>query len=124
MSASSSAGDPYQVFVRPFPNVNERSWPISTAGGREARWSRDGRELFYREGRSIMRVPIDAGSTFTPGRPELVLKGDYLTTRGNKAWDVGPDGRFLMMKEVPAQYSVNVVLGWMDDLKARVPVGQ
>jgi serine/threonine-protein kinase len=121
---SSNASGTYQIFVRPFPKVNETSWPISTAGGREARWSRDGRELFYREGQAIMRVPIEAGSTFAPGRPELVLKGNYLTTRGNKAWDVGPDGRFLMMKEVSAQYSVNVVLGWMDDLKARVPVGQ
>ena len=121
LAYSSNASDTFQIMVRPFPNVSENSWQISTTGGRESRWSRDGRELFYRQGSSIMQVSIDAGSTFRPGRPALVVKGDYIGTRGEKAWDIGPDGRFLMKKEVPADYSLNVVLGWIDELRARVP---
>ena len=123
LAYSSNASGTFQIMVRPFPNVNENSWPISTAGGREPRWSRDGRELFYRQASSIMQVSIGVGSTFRPGRPALVVKGDYIDTRGEKAWDIGPDGRFLMKKAVPAEYSVNVVLGWTDELKARVPTG-
>lgn len=61
-------------------------------------------------------------------RPQVdctfAIEGDgTVDTRGEKAWDIGPDGRFLMKKDVPAEYSVNVVLGWIDELKARVPPG-
>ena len=31
-----------EIFVRPFP-AGGRNWPISTNGGRQVRWRRDGR---------------------------------------------------------------------------------
>jgi serine/threonine-protein kinase len=37
-----------QVFVRPFPDVNKARFQISTDGGGQPRWSRDGRELYAR----------------------------------------------------------------------------
>jgi hypothetical protein len=39
--------DPSQIIVRPFPNVQEGRWQVSTAGGRHPVWSRNGRELFF-----------------------------------------------------------------------------
>ena len=64
-------------------------------------------------------------------RPEatsLRIAFEYLV-RGLRAYDVSPDGeRFLMLKEIgptdegsmpPAQV---VVLNWVEELKARVPV--
>ncbi len=43
---SNQSGE-FQVYVRPFPNVEDGRWQISTAGGTRAAWSRNGRELFY-----------------------------------------------------------------------------
>ncbi len=39
----------FEVYVRPFPSGNGR-WLVSNAGGRDPRWRRDGKELFYLEG--------------------------------------------------------------------------
>src|SRR5438067_2051194 len=38
------------VYVRPFPNVNDGRWQVSTAGGRQPLWAPSGRELFYLDG--------------------------------------------------------------------------
>jgi hypothetical protein len=42
----------------------------------------------------------------------------------NRAYDVAADGRFVMVQEPDfdtAPRQVNVVLGWADELKQRVP---
>ena len=57
-----------EVYVAPFPGPGEK-YPISTGGGRAPVWSRDGRELFYRNGREIMAVAIELKPTFESGRP-------------------------------------------------------
>jgi serine/threonine-protein kinase len=117
---SNEAGTP-EVFVRPFPNVNDHRWQVSTGGGRQPKWSRDGKELFYRQGSSVMRLAIAPQPEFQPGAPERLFGGIYQTA-GDKSWDVAPDGRFLFKKILPAEYSVNVVLNWFEELKQRVPI--
>ncbi len=37
--------------------------PVSIGGGNHVTWSRDGSELFYRQGTSMMVVAVDAGGT-------------------------------------------------------------
>ncbi|OFW48526.1 MAG: hypothetical protein A3G77_13695 [Acidobacteria bacterium RIFCSPLOWO2_12_FULL_68_19] len=37
----------YEVYVRPFPNVNGGRWQISSGGGTRPLWNRSGRELLY-----------------------------------------------------------------------------
>ena len=49
---SDQAGED-RVYVQPFPEGG-RVIPISTGGGTEAVWSRDGRELFYRDGNRLL----------------------------------------------------------------------
>jgi Tol biopolymer transport system component len=81
-----------EVYVAPFPGPGGR-FIISTEGGSEPRWSRDGRELFYRNGNKMMAVDVQSGSTFRAGTPRLLFEGDYVS------YDVSPDGRrFLMIK--------------------------
>ncbi len=36
----------FEIYVQPFPGPG-RKWPISTSGGAQVRWARDGKELFY-----------------------------------------------------------------------------
>jgi eukaryotic-like serine/threonine-protein kinase len=109
-----------QVIVRPFPNVADRRWQVSTDGGGEPKWSADGRELFFRNGAAVMSVQIgdDPGAS----RPAKLFEGDYVRSRGEKSWDVAPDGRFLMRKAIRAEYSINVVLNWAEELRARMRV--
>jgi Tol biopolymer transport system component len=88
-------------------------------------WSPDGRELFYRNGDSVMVVAVHTEPTFKPGKAESLFQGKYASS-----WDINPDGkRFIMMKEVESNTSeaggprkINIVLNWFEELKQRVPV--
>jgi hypothetical protein len=37
-----------QVFVRPFPRVDDARWQVSRDGGKNPIWAHSGRELFFR----------------------------------------------------------------------------
>lgn len=43
----SNASGRAEIYVQPFPDVNQGRWQVSTTGGSRPLWSRDGRELFY-----------------------------------------------------------------------------
>jgi serine/threonine-protein kinase len=123
-----------EVYVRPFPAVDGGKWPISTGGGTEPRWARNGRELFFtvrKEGWTapgvLMSVPIQTGSTFIAGKPTAVLK---VPAGASAAYDVSPDGRFLFHfqrsmrgDEGAPRQEIIVVQNWFEELKARVPTG-
>jgi serine/threonine-protein kinase len=120
-----------EVYVRPFPAVEKGLWPISTAGGGEPRWARDGHELFFamrsawnRPG-VLMSVPVRPGSTFVAGKPTEVLK---LAPETSEAYDVTPDERFVfnfqgqaLADESRPRQEIVVVQNWFEELKARVP---
>jgi Tol biopolymer transport system component/tRNA A-37 threonylcarbamoyl transferase component Bud32 len=90
----------YEVYVRSFPNGSGK-WQISTTGGYQPRWRRDGGELFYMDpSGKLTAVPIKAGATFEPGAPQPLFQtrvyGMALTTSYSHQYDVTPDGqRFL-----------------------------
>jgi eukaryotic-like serine/threonine-protein kinase len=117
-----------EVYVRSFPAVDQRRVPISTGGGSEPRWARDGRALFFtvRGGNRagvLMSVPILPGSTFIAGRPTTVLKIPSEWT--SFGYDVAPDGRFLIHSASASEETrqeIVVVQNWFDELRARVPI--
>ena len=120
----------YDVYVRPYPDVNNGKWQISTSGGISPRWSPDGRELFYRSGDAAMAVPVDTEPIFKPGKPVALFRGTYAGSGGTTEstyWDISPDGkRFLMVKNTAltgtnGPRKINVVLNWLEELKQRVP---
>jgi len=49
----------YEVYVRPFPDVNGGRWQVSSGGGAWPLWSPDGQELFYAGSEGMMAVPIE-----------------------------------------------------------------
>ncbi len=116
----------YEVFVRPFPGPGGKS-QISTDGGTEPLWARNGRELFYRNGDKMMAASVQTKPMFAAAKPNLLFTGKSAAGvfgfRPN--YDVSPDSqRFLMVKEaVRAQSAsqINFVLNWFEDLKRRVP---
>jgi WD40 repeat protein len=70
----------FEVYVRPFPGVDSGRWQVSTGGGLQPVWARDGRELFYLvpQGRAVMAVAIQPGPAFAAGNPRLVFEGQYV----------------------------------------------
>lgn len=120
-----------EVYVRPFPDVRNGPWQISTAGGSRPAWARSGRELFFLDGsNAMMAVQVQtSGPTFAAGAPTKLFEGKYLEPNPARHYDVSPDGRrFLMMKNskqaddrvTPA--NMVVVLNWTEEMKRRVPM--
>jgi len=111
-----------EIYVRPFPNVDEGRWQISKSGGSEPLWGPDGRELFYTTERAIMVLPIDVDPTFRPGSPEVLFEGDYYFVGGGRHYDIAPDGkRFLMIKSaMKSEARIIVVQNWLEELKRLV----
>jgi len=118
-----------EIYVQPFPGPGGK-WQISTDGGSEPVWNRNGRELFYRSGDKMMAVDIATQTGFTAGTPRMLFQGPY-----EKApipvsdYDISPDGqRFLMVKSSEqtqaAPTQINVVLNWFEELKQKVPTGK
>ena len=115
----------FEVYVRPFPGPGEK-WPISVDGGNEVVWPRSGRQLFYRTGDRIMAVDVETAPAFSAGKPRVLFEKAY--ERSIALWanfDASPDGqRLLMVKREnpsPPALHINVVLNWLEELKARVP---
>ena len=63
-----------EVYVRPYPKTHAGRWRVSRDGGRQAVWSPDARELFYRDyGGALIAVPVLPGPHFLPGEPVTIL---------------------------------------------------
>jgi serine/threonine protein kinase/Tol biopolymer transport system component len=117
----------YEVYVQPYPGPGGK-WQISTEGGTEPVWNRNGRELFFRSGDKMMAVDIATQPRFSAGRPRVLFEGPYIPTPYTfPNYDVSPDGqRFLMLKpsDQGAPTQIIVVLNWFEDLKRRVPTAR
>jgi hypothetical protein len=100
---------------------------ISTAGGVRPVWAKNGRTLFYRNGQAIMAFEVRGATPKEWGAPERLFEGPYFFIDGPPMFDVAPDGRFLMLKEVRSNPEPNrlrrliVVENWTEELKQRVP---
>jgi len=96
-----------EVYVRPFPEVNRMKRQISTEGGVEPRWARDGRTLYYRnEADRLVAVPLEADQEALRvgvARP-LFSMSDYIpANRYQPTYEVAPGGRFILSRRVGAQ---------------------
>lgn len=110
-----------EIFIQGFPEPGVKR-QVSIDGGREAIWGRDGKELFFRNGRRMYSVTIAASAGLQWGRPTLLFEGDYHVSPHD--YDVAPDGRFLMIKRPPTEATaaqLHVVVNWRHELLARVP---
>jgi serine/threonine-protein kinase len=116
----SDASGRAEIYVQPFPGPGTRHL-VSTNGGKEPVWSRDGRELFYRQNTAVMAVSVEGGDLFRAGSPRLLFDGPYQAdTTGHASYDVSPDGqKFLMIRnEEGGLTELRVVLNFAEELKA------
>jgi len=103
-----------EIYIQRFPEGAVRV-QVSSNGGDKARWSRQGSELFFREGDHMMVAPVRNGEV---GRSTMLF-----TNRAIVSYDVAADRRFLavLRDETLPPASVNVVLNWFDELKQLAP---
>jgi serine/threonine protein kinase/Tol biopolymer transport system component len=114
----------FEVYVQPFPGRGGE-WQVSTGGGIEPRWRRDGKELFYiaPDGK-LMAVPIQsAGQTLDARAPVALFQtrivGGSQDLQGQQ-YAVAADGqRFLINITVDESSSspITIVTNWARALK-------
>jgi serine/threonine-protein kinase len=117
-----------EIYVRPFPNIGEGRWQLSTNGGTRPLWSRDGKELFYvSRTLNLMTIPVQASTGFSASSPTKVVDAQLVETGPGRMYDVSTDGRrFLIIKPSAsanaktAPPSITLVQNWVDELTRRV----
>jgi eukaryotic-like serine/threonine-protein kinase len=114
-----------EVYVVPFPMAGGK-WQISTGGGEQPRWRRDGKELFYLNGNVVMAAEVNGtGAAFQVGAARRLFEVRRRTEsyRGfglGSAYDVTPDGqRFLVnvVDQAALPPPVTVITNWAATLR-------
>jgi len=90
-----------EVYVTNFPQPSGK-WQISTAGGNQPRWRRDGKALYYMGiDRAVMAASITLhGDAIDIGAVQPYVKTSAVTVRFGGGYDIAPDGRVLVNSTV------------------------
>ena len=122
----------WEVYVTPFPGGGERV-QVSVNGGGNPRWTRQGTELVYVYGDSMLAVSVQTTPAFRADLPRMLFTGAQVRTprslfseRGleefQPIFDVTPDGeRFVVvrsvgqMEETPT--TITVVQNWIREFQ-------
>ncbi|HEX9636120.1 MAG TPA: protein kinase [Acidobacteriota bacterium] len=107
----------HEVYVQAFP-ISAGRVPVSTSGGSNPLWRKDGRELYYLslEG-TLMAAPVQSdGEQFLPGLPQKLFQTPIRTRNlfalyNSPRCAAAPDGeRFLMMAPAGAEHEAAISL--------------
>jgi dipeptidyl aminopeptidase/acylaminoacyl peptidase len=111
-----------EIYVQTFPQHGGK-WQVSTNGGTLPVWSRDGKHLFFIDGKGKMTSVdvknVDAKNPqFEAGVP-VSLFDARLGILGESRFDVSKDGRFLIPIQVSQTESspITVLVNWESALK-------
>ena len=112
----------WEIYVQPFPDASDGKWMVSNGGGAEPRWSRDGKELFYFSGQTLMVVPVSVQPTFSTGAPKALFEAPIQPgyTADSHRWQVAPDSkRFLLLANAGKGQAqpLDVLVNWSALLK-------
>ncbi len=115
---SSNESGRWEVYVVPFP-VNGVRYQISTDGGQQPRWRRDGKELYFLSTqRKLMAVSIKPGKRFEFAAPTplfVTRVHEPITAEEFFTYDVSGDGqRFLINANADQQIPppLDIILHW------------
>lgn len=109
----------YEVFVRPYPDVNAARAQVSVHGGTSPRWSPDGSELFFFDGASLSTATLRTRSPLTFAAPTALFDASRFDDRLGPVYDVARDGRrFLFLRQAgpdggPVRRgALNIITNW------------
>jgi len=130
LAYQSNESGSYQIYVRPFPELDTGKWQVSVAGGLAPKWSRDGATLYFISSRfrgQLLAATIDASQSFTHSTPLVLmdLQG-YVVPNRAQTYDVGADGRMLLIKgfaqgALAELRRIIVVQNWFEELTRLAP---
>ncbi|MCA0374302.1 MAG: serine/threonine-protein kinase [Gemmatimonadetes bacterium] len=112
-----------EVYVSPFPDMASARWQVSLTGGQEARWSRDGTELYYVAADGmLMSARVSTSPTFAVvSTTPLFDVNAYARDGGFHMYDVEPNGtRFVMLRKQTFPGELVLVEQWLSELKGRL----
>jgi serine/threonine-protein kinase len=116
---SDESGRP-EVYVRGFPEGSRR-WTVSTRGGVDPRWSGDGKELFYMEGRWMMAAAVNTEGEFSAAQAVALFEWRGMLAR-DPDYDLLGDGFVLVRRDPLAQLSeFRVIQNWTAGLDRLAP---
>jgi hypothetical protein len=115
-----------EIYVRPASDPLSNRFRITTAGGREPIWSRDGKTLYFRRNTLVFAVDTSARDPSRWGAPRRLFDRPYHMLQGPTTYDAAPDGRLLMLKESrePSQRrgaEVRMIQHWTGELRRLLP---
>ena len=95
---------------------------VSNGDGRLPQWAGDGHHLFFYAAEKVMSVAISVEPKLTASTPVAAYDLKKLHVNSTD-WDIMPDGRLLAIQKGEGEddiASFNVVLHWIDELRARM----
>jgi roadblock/LC7 domain-containing protein len=116
--AYTELSDRPRIYVQPFPSGGPRT-EITTEGGNDPVWRRDGKEILYRWKGTIFSVRVDTrAGVFRAGQPEALFQVRTPPVVGtSQILDISRDGsRILFAQSMEASYPppVYVMISWND----------
>jgi Tol biopolymer transport system component len=109
-----------EVYIQSFPPAGGK-WQVSTGGGSQPHWRRDGKELFYISAdRKLIAVSVKLDGSVEIGASTPLFQIEVSGFNAPNRYDVTADGqRFLINSpvEVTGQAPFNVILNWTSTLK-------
>ena len=110
-----------EVFLQSFPELG-RKVPVSVEGGTDPLWSKDGSEVFFRNGSSMMTVSIQLQPDLRLSPPTMLFEADDMRY---VCLDADGDA-FLVRTRDPdsgIQTDLHIILNWLEELSVKVPTG-
>jgi hypothetical protein len=111
----SNAARRRDVYIRSLERQGSGGDQLAIADGWSPRWSRTGAELFFVRANHIWVAPVIDPATIRLGTPYQLLGEGFELRGGSVAFDVAPDGRFIVTRSVTQPQSVaflECVLPW------------
>jgi eukaryotic-like serine/threonine-protein kinase len=117
-----------EIYVERYPELGNRV-QISSGGGRDARWSSTGDELFFgtEDGRQLFAASVRPGATLDAKSPRVLFDVAMAPiVAGDQSYDVASDGRFVVIRneaDADGRLAPTLVLiqNWSEELKRLLP---
>jgi len=115
-----------EVYVTAFPGPGGK-WQVSSGGADSPVWSPNGRELFFRSQKKIMKVDVTTSPSFSLSAPHPLFDSVISELARREAnYDVYPDGQHFLVVKASNQRSTEyrVILNLEEELKRVAPPGK